>query len=78
MPDLHDEQDQIEAALEATGLAASGGVDMPCVATREGDRVIVRSWVMSRRRLIHRLITVQPDGHYLREDAVIAENLPIR
>lgn len=45
---------------------------------REGDRVIVRSWVTSQKRLIYRSMTVQPDGHYIREDAVIAENLPIR
>ena len=50
---------------------------MSPVATREGDTVVVRSWVTSNRRLIHRIITVQPTGHYVREDAVIVEDLPI-
>lgn len=47
-------------------------------AERDGDRVTVRSWVVSQHRLIRRILTVQPTDQALVEDAVVAEGLPIR
>ena len=76
-----EQQRQLDDAKEASGLGKGlppdAVIDMHPVATREGDTIVVRSWVTSNRRLIHRIITVQPTGHYIREDAVIAEDLPI-
>jgi len=76
-----EEQRQLDEAKEASGLGKglppNAIIDMHPVATRVGDTVVVRSWITSNKRLIHRIITVQPDGRYVREDAVIAVNLPI-
>lgn len=44
---------------------------------RVDDHFVVRSWVVSGRRLICRVVTVHGNGGTVREDAVIAENLPI-
>ena len=77
-----EEQQQVADARAATGLGKDlppeRFVEMPCVAEPDGDRVVVRWWVTSRKRLICRVITVHPNGHFVREDAVIAENLPLR
>ena len=71
--------DDVRAASGiGTGIEPRVLVELPSVVERDGDRVIVRSWVTSKKRLIFRVITVQPDGHCMREDAVIAENLPMR
>jgi hypothetical protein len=68
-PLTRDEQRQVDAARAASRIEEA-------VAEREGDRVLVRFWVTSQRRLICRVITVQPDGQYFRDDTVMAENLP--
>jgi len=75
-----EEARQVEDVEAATGIVPgpTGVLDMRPTAERDGDRVTVRSWVVSQHRLIRRILTVQPTGHVLVEDAVIAEDLPIR
>ncbi len=67
---LTDEQQQQVDALRAIRI------DDP-VAEQVGDDLRVRSWVISKRRLICRVVTVRKSGDTLREDAVIAEQLPV-
>jgi hypothetical protein len=64
------DREQIEAARSASRVEAPA-------AERIDDHVVVRLWVVSRKRLILRVVTVQRSGTFLREDAVIAENLPV-
>ena len=71
--------EEVKGVIRLTkGFVADASEKMPRVAERAGDRVIVRLWITSKRRLIHRSITLYPDGHHDREDTVIAEDLPIR
>jgi len=49
----------------------------PPAAEQVDDHFVVRSWVVSARRLICRVATVRRSGEILREDAVIAEKLLI-
>ncbi len=73
-----DEGQQVEEAKAATGLPRVGDdIDLRPTADRDGDCVVVKSWVMSKKRLICRVLTIQPSGHVIVEDAVIAENLPL-
>lgn len=76
-----EETQQIEDARAATGLPTMASppnfIDMRATAERDGDRLLVRSWVMSQKRLICRWLTLQPNGRVTVKDAVIAENLPI-
>jgi hypothetical protein len=57
--------------------AASGRISGP-EAEHVGDHIVVRKWVTSEKRLICRVITIERSGAFTIEDAVIAENLPIR
>lgn len=68
-PRTDDQQQQVDA-LRAIRI------DDP-VTEKVGDDICVRSWVISKRRLICRVVTVRKSGDTLREDAVIAENLPV-
>lgn len=65
------DHEQIEAARSASRVAA------PAAEAVDGH-VVVRLWVVSKKRLVSRIVTVHPTGAFLREDAVIAENLPSR
>ncbi len=64
------EQQRVDEARAASRVEAA-------VGERVGEHVRVRFWVTSEHRLICRVITVQPDGRYLREDTVTADYLPI-
>lgn len=73
-----EEEQQVDEVRAATGFATTyPWLGPDATATRDGDRVMVRSWLMSKRRLICRMHTVQPNGHVIVEDAVIAENFPV-
>ncbi len=67
---MTDDQLQQVGALEAIRI------DAP-VVEQVGDDITVRSWVISKQRLICRVVTVRKSGDTLREDAVIAEHLPV-
>lgn len=78
-----EEKQRVDGAKAATGLPEAtdpvGWHDMRAAAERDGDRIVVRFWVTPpEKRLIRRIVTVLPNGHVIREDSVIAENLPIR
>ncbi len=64
------DREQIEAARSASR------VEPPSVELA-GDQAVVRLWVVSKQRLILRVVTVRETGAFLREDAVIAEDLPV-
>jgi hypothetical protein len=64
-----DEQRRIEDTKAASQVAESH-------TDTEGDNFVVRFWVTSKRRLICRVMTIRPNGRYVREDAVIADDLP--
>lgn len=65
-----EERESVDAARAASRIEAP-------VVERVDDHFVVRLWVVSRKRLICRIVTVRETGENLREDAVIAENLPV-
>jgi len=69
-PSMAGDHEQIEAARSASRVEAPA-------AEPVDDRVVVRLWVVTKKRLILRIVTVHETGAFLREDAVIAENLPV-
>ncbi|HEU0033949.1 MAG TPA: hypothetical protein VFQ53_25145 [Kofleriaceae bacterium] len=47
------------------------------VVEQLADRVLVKTWGIADRALVHRVLTVFPTGEVRREDAVIGHDLPI-
>jgi hypothetical protein len=66
--------DEDKARIE--DLRAASRVE-PEQLEKLADRVLVKRWLISDRRLIYRIITVFPNGAVTTEDAVIGEDLPI-
>jgi len=77
-----EQRQTIEAARAATGLVPMtnpvGWLDMRPSAERSGTDVRVRLWVRRGKSLVRRDVTVRPDGHLVRDDVVIASDLPLR
>jgi hypothetical protein len=70
-PLTDEDRERVDAARAASRIEAP-------TAERADDHIVVRLWVVSKKRLICRIVTVRKTGHVLLEDAVIAEDLPVQ
>jgi hypothetical protein len=64
-----------EVSAQIDEVRAAARIEAP-TAERTAEAIVARLWIVSRQRLICRIVTVREIGT-LREDAVIVENLPI-
>jgi hypothetical protein len=65
-----EDREQVDAVRAASRIEAP-------TAERGDDGIVVRLWIVSKRRLICRIVTVRETGDVRLEDAVIVENLSV-